>query len=538
MGVVCRVGAAIACSALHKIVNVFDAVDDSLRFLLWAECGGGKKVGGALQAAPRVGSVVGVVGHASHGKWVQCLQQQCAEASNKHGCVHVHDAYWPVIGKPSRALSFHDLLSALFGIITNDPISKRLSQLIAKRINAIVDSGRPQRVHCSIVPVTGSDCTVGGASTVGEMSDTSDRAMPKWVPRAVVVFWLGFLGALVARELFHQLSSFLLLLLVSLFLALAIEPGVNRLAKRGWRRGSGTLLILVSIIVFAGAFLGAVGTLVGNQVADVLTNSETYVNDTVNFINDTFNANVDPGEVNASISDPKGPVQRFIDNQQRRVVSLSASALGVLLQLLSITLFTFYLVADGPRLRRVICARLPEERQRLVLKTWDLAIDKTGGYLYSRALLALVSAFFHWIAFQAIGTPAPIAMALWVGIVSQFLPVVGTYLAGVLPLLLTFLESPINAAFVLAFILIYQQLENYLISPRITARTMHVHAAVAFASAIVGGAILGPIGAVLALPAAAMMQSLFSSWGQRHEVIDDELVRFTPRVKRERRKKA
>ena len=449
----------------------------------------------------------------------------------------MHDSYWSVVGKPARAFRFHYLQPALFRIWANNPVSKCLTQLIAKRVYAIVDSRGVWRNHCSIVPVVGSDCTTGGASTVGEMSNTSDRAMPKWVPKAVVVFWLGFLGALVVRELFHQLSSFLLLLLVSLFLALAIEPGVNRLAKRGWRRGSATLLILMAIIVFAGAFLGAVGTLVGNQVADVLTNSETYVNDTVKFINDTFNANVDPAEVNASISDPTGPVQRFIDNQQRKVVSLSASALGVLLQLLSITLFTFYLVADGPRLRRVICARLPEERQRLVLKTWDLAIDKTGGYLYSRALLALVSAFFHWIAFQAIGTPAPIAMALWVGIVSQFLPVVGTYLAGVLPLLLTFLESPINAAFVLAFILIYQQLENYLISPRITARTMHVHAAVAFASAIVGGAILGPIGAVLALPAAAMMQSLLSSWGQRHEVVDDELVKFTPRVKRERRKK-
>jgi len=449
----------------------------------------------------------------------------------------MHDADRPVVCKPARSLCFHNLLRTLLGVGANNHVSKPFTQLIAKRIDAIVDNGGARQIHCSIVPVAGSDCTAGHASTVGEMSNTSDRAMPKWVPKAVVVFWLGFLGALVVRELFHQLSSFLLLLLVSLFLALAIEPGVNRLAKRGWRRGSATLLILMSIVVFAGAFLGAVGTLVGNQVADVLTNSETYVNDTVKFINDTFNANVDPAEVNASISDPTGPVQRFIDNQQRKVVSLSASALGVLLQLLSITLFTFYLVADGPRLRRVICARLPEERQRLVLKTWDLAIDKTGGYLYSRALLALVSAFFHWIAFQAIGTPAPIAMALWVGIVSQFLPVVGTYLAGVLPLLLTFLESPINAAFVLAFILIYQQLENYLISPRITARTMHVHAAVAFASAIVGGAILGPIGAVLALPAAAMMQSLFSSWGQRHEVVDDELVKFTPRVKRERRKK-
>ena len=362
--------------------------------------------------------------------------------------------------------------------------------------------------------------------------------MPKWVPRAIVLFWMMFLAALVARELFHQLSSFLLLVLVSIFLAFAIEPGVNRLAKRGWRRGSGTLLIIFGVITFIGVFLGAVGTLVGSQVADVLKNSEMYVNDTVDFVNDTFNANIDPAEVNASIADPKGPVQKFIKNQQGKVISLSVNALGASLQLLTILLFTFYFVADGPRLRRVICSRLPEAKQRAVLRTWDLAIAKTGGYLYSRALLALVSAFFHWIAFQAIGTPAPIAMALWVGIVSQFLPVVGTYLAGVLPLLLTFFDSPFKALLVVGFVLVYQQLENYLISPRITARTLHVHAAVAFGSAIVGGAILGPVGAVLALPAAAMAQALIGSWGPRHDVVDDDLVRMpAPRVKRAMRNK-
>ena len=362
--------------------------------------------------------------------------------------------------------------------------------------------------------------------------------MPKWVPRAIALFWMMFLAALVARELFHQLSSFLLLVLVSIFLAFAIEPGVNRLAKRGWRRGSGTLLIIFGVIAFIGGFLGAVGTLVGSQVADVLENSEMYVNDTVDFVNDTFNANIDPAEVNASIADPKGPVQKFIKNQQGKVISLSVNALGASLQLLTIVLFTFYFVADGPRLRRVICSRLPEAKQRTVLRTWDLAIAKTGGYLYSRALLALVSAFFHWIAFQAIGTPAPIAMALWVGIVSQFLPVVGTYLAGILPLMLTFFDSPFKALLVVAFVLVYQQLENYLISPRITARTLHVHAAVAFGSAIVGGAILGPVGAVLALPAAAMAQALIGSWGPRHDVIDDDLVRMPlPRAKRALRKK-
>ena len=375
------------------------------------------------------------------------------------------------------------------------------------------------------------------------MSDnqpSDQQSMPKWVPRAIVLFWVGLIATLVLREMFHQLSNFILLLLVAAFLALAIEPGVNRLAARGWRRGSGTLTILLAVLVFTGVFIGAIGTLVGSQAADLLTNSEQYVNDTVDFLNNTFNTNIDPAGVNASIADPNGPVQEFINSQQRKVFSLSVSALGVLLQLLSVILFTFYLVADGPRLRRVICRRLPPDKQRKVLATWELAIAKTGGYLHSRLLLALLSTFFHWVAFQGIGTPAPIAMALWVGLVSQFLPVVGTYLAGILPALLTFLDSPLKALFVIAFIVIYQQVENYLFAPRITARTMEVHAAVAFGAAIVGGAIIGPIGAVLALPAAAMLQALAGSWGTHHEVIDNPLVyiHVRPEKKRRRRKAA
>jgi len=367
-------------------------------------------------------------------------------------------------------------------------------------------------------------------------NEVQDRQqMPTWVPRAIALFWVGLIATLVLRELFHQLSNFILLLLVALFLALAIEPGVNRLAARGWRRGSGTLTILLAAVVFTGVFIGAIGTLVGNQAADLLTNSEQYVNDTVDFLNDTFNTNIDPAAVNASIADPNGPVQEFINSQQERVFSLSVSALGVLLQLLSVILFTFYLVADGPRLRRVICRRLPPDKQRKVLATWELAIAKTGGYLHSRMLLALLSTFFHWVAFQAIGTPAPIAMALWVGLVSQFLPVVGTYLAGILPVLLTFLDSPLKALFVIAFIVVYQQVENYLFAPRITARTMEVHAAVAFGAAIVGGAIIGPVGAVLALPAAAMLQALAGSWGTHHEVIDSPLVYVQSRPEKKRR---
>lgn len=365
------------------------------------------------------------------------------------------------------------------------------------------------------------------------------QRMPSWVWRAILLFWLAYLATTLGRGLAHDLSGLLLLLLVSLFLSLAIEPGVNRLAARGWRRGTATSVILVSVLLVFLLFVGAVGTLVGNQIAELLGNSEKYVNRTVSFINDNFGTEIDPQEVIDDINDPDGRIQKFIASQGDRALQLSVAALGVLLQGLSVLLFTFYLVADGPRLRRAICSRLPPLRQQAVLDGWELAIDKTGGYLYSRALLAALSAFFHWVVFQAVGTQAPVALGLWVGFVSQFLPVVGTYLAGILPVLVTFIDSPQKALVVLIMIVVYQQVENYFFAPRITARTMELHAAVAFGAALAGGAVLGAVGAILALPAAAMVQALMSNIGPRYEVVDSRLTStLTPAEHKRRRRLA
>ncbi|HEX3089082.1 MAG TPA: AI-2E family transporter [Ilumatobacteraceae bacterium] len=352
--------------------------------------------------------------------------------------------------------------------------------------------------------------------------------MPRWVWKAVAIFWLGFIATVVTRSVWSSLSALFLLLLVSLFLSLAVEPGVNRLAARGWRRGTATAVILVGVFVGFLVFVAAIGTLVGQQIATLLGDSEKYVNRTVNFINDNFDTHINASQVIESINDPNGAVQKFIRSQQGKVVDLSVAALGVLVKGLSVMLFTFYLVADGPKMRRAICSRLRPDRQRRMLSGWELAIDKTGGYLYSRALLAGLSAFFHWVLFQAIGIQAPVAMALWVGLISQFLPVVGTYIAGALPVLVQFVDSPPKALVILVFVILYQQVENYFLLPRITARTMDLHPAVAFGSAIAGGAILGAVGAILAIPAAAMAQAVISNFGERHEVIDSHLTTALP----------
>lgn len=357
---------------------------------------------------------------------------------------------------------------------------------------------------------------------------STDRVLPRWVVPGIALFWTGFLFTFVARHVFHRLASLLILLLVSLFLALAIEPGVNRLAARGWRRGRATMSILLGVLLTFLVFVVAIGTLVGTQIADLLSESNVYIEDTVKFLNDTFDTQIDPQSVIDEVNDPDGRVQQFIQSQGDEAVRLSLTALGVIFQGLSVILFTYYLVADGPRLRRIICSRLTPQRQDRVLSAWELAINKTGGYLYSRALLALLSAFFHWLVFQSLGTQAPIALALWVGFVSQFLPVVGTYLAGILPVLVTFLDSPLKAAIVIGFIVIYQQIENYFFAPRITARTMELHPAVAFGAALGGAALLGPVGAILALPAAAMFQALVGEAGHRYDVVDSHLTNIQP----------
>ena len=384
------------------------------------------------------------------------------------------------------------------------------------------EPAEPTDAHDPLVVVAVPDAT--SDTTAAPSLFEQARRMPRWVLPAIVLFWGGFLATGVVKHMWARLDGIILLLLISLFLALAIEPGVNRLARRGWRRGRATGVILLGVLLAVGVFLGAMGTLVGQQVADLLQNSETYIRDTVDTINDTFGTNIDPQEMVDEFNRDDGPVQEFIDSQTDRVVSLSLTALSGLLQALSILLFTYYLVADGPRLRRSICSRLRPEHQRHVLGAWELAITKTGGYLYSRALLALVSAVFHWIVFESANIDAPIPLALWVGLVSQFLPVVGTYIAGLLPVLITFLDSPVKAAIVLGFIVVYQQLENYFFAPRITARTMELHPAVAFGAALAGFELLGVAGAVLALPAAAMLQAISGEWGQRHDVIESDLT--------------
>ncbi len=358
-------------------------------------------------------------------------------------------------------------------------------------------------------------------------AETEAQPMPRWVPRAIGLFWLGLIAIWVLQRLFESLSGFLVTVLISLFFSFALEPAVNWLERKGMRRGLGTLVMFAVVIVAVAVLSFVVGSALTEQMRSFVADAPELIDDIEVWLQENIDDSIELTQARDQFLSDDGLGQQltgFADN----AVGIGASVVGLIFDLFTIALFTFYLTADGPRLRRTICSRLHPDRQRGVLGIWDLAIQKTGGYILSRTVLASISALVTWIAFSIIGVPFPLALAVWVGIVSQFVPVVGVYIAGSLPVILTLLESPPKALWALLFMLGYQQIENYLLAPRVDSRTLKIHPAVSFGSVLAGAAVLGPVGALLALPAAATAQGLISASGERHAIIDGPLTRLGP----------
>jgi predicted PurR-regulated permease PerM len=366
-----------------------------------------------------------------------------------------------------------------------------------------------------------SDLERSAVATAPEPDEAERSRMPSWIPKLLLLIVLTAFAAYAAFMLIRRLHDLIIWLIAALFLSFAIEPGVNALVRRGWRRGAATALILFSALLVLGVMVALMVPLVIDQVQSLVDRAPDWLDKANVYTERWLNLKITGKDIVDYITKQKSNIA----SAASKVATIGAFMLTLLFQVLTIGLFTFYLVADGPRFRRSICSVLTPRRQLEVLQAWELAIDKTGGYLYSRLLLAVVNALFSYIALQVLQVPNPVPLALWQGFVSQFIPVVGTYIAAAVPLLVALLSDPWSALFFLLFVLVYQQIENYVLSPRITARTMQLHPAIAFGAALAGGLISGLLGAFMALPAAAVIQATVSSYLTRHEVLETDLTR-------------
>ncbi|WP_280497426.1 AI-2E family transporter [Nocardia asiatica] len=364
---------------------------------------------------------------------------------------------------------------------------------------------------------------------------TAARGMPPWLPRAFLLAGATITGLLAAFWVLERLQGLLTVLLVSLFLAFAIEPAVNWLARRGMRRGPATGLVFLVLTALVVGFLWTLGALLVEQVTTLVKNAPEYADRGVDWINDTFHQDLSSTDIQKYATDWSSTLEGYLTGLAGNVWGIGTAAIGALFQGLGILLFTYYFAADGPRIRTAVCSLLPPRRQRHVLRAWDIAVEKTGGYIYSRGLLALASTLAHYALLRMLDVPSAFALALWVGVVSQFIPTVGTYLAGALPVIVGLVHGPSTALWILGFIVLYQQFENYVLQPRITATTLDMHPAVAFGAVLAGAALLGATGALLAIPVTATVQAFSGAYIRRYDVeadVEADLDRTGPPKRR------
>jgi predicted PurR-regulated permease PerM len=364
---------------------------------------------------------------------------------------------------------------------------------------------------------------------VSEPATDRDREpMPRWLPDAVRLsgreLFFVLVGAaftiLVIRWLAQELAGFLTIIAMAAFLSFALEPAVTWLEKRGWKRGLATGLMLLILFLVAVLLLALIVPAVISGFRQLFDAAPSLVDRLAGWLSAL---RIDISTENL-INELKSNSDKVIAAGQNiaRVflLGLASSILGTLFRLGAVLLFTFYFVAEGPKLRRSILSRTKPERQEHVLFVWEQAIEQTGGYFYSRLLLALINGAGMYLALRLNNVPFAAPLAIFEGVVAEFIPIVGTYIGGAPPILVAFLTSTPAGLWAVGYVIVYQQIENYVLSPRLTAKTMSLHPAVAFAAALIGGAIGGLLFAFLALPVAGVIQAALSNWSTTYEVVD------------------
>lgn len=361
--------------------------------------------------------------------------------------------------------------------------------------------------------------------------DRRDDELPGWsgpllrqlTIRGIVVIVAGVLGVYLITGVASRLTGFFGIIFTAFFLSFALEPGVNWFASRGWRRGAATGLIFLIVFLAVVVLVALIIPAVISGTRQLIGAAPALVDTFVRWAN-RLGWNVSPENLTAQIEqraqDLVGSATRLAGN----VFGIAASILGGVFRWATISLFTFYIVAEGPKLRRIVCSALPPRSQERVLFVWDQAIEKTGAFFYSRLLLAVVNGGGMYITLRVFRVPFAAPLAIFEGLVAEFIPIVGTYIAGAPPILVALLFSLPAGIAALSYVLIYQQVENYFLSPKLTARTMALHPAVAFAAALIGGAIGGVLAAFLALPVAGVVQAAVQEYGRRYAVVGSDLT--------------
>ena len=341
---------------------------------------------------------------------------------------------------------------------------------------------------------------------------------PSWLRRTLLVVVGAIIGLQIINWTWSLLGHFLFNLLLAWLIAISFDPVVTWLANHGMRRGAATAIVAVATLVLIGAFIVLFGGILATQVTELILALPTLVLDIVDWVNGTFHANIDPVEITNNLNLTTQQITDLASSLAGGILGVVAGIVGAIFDFVTVLVFSFYFSADSPRIKRFIASWLKPARQIVFIQIWDISVQKAGGFVISKLALATISSIFHTGFFYLIDVPYWLPMGIFAGVVSQFIPTIGTYIGVALPALFAAFEAPIDILWIALFATVYQQVENYVFTPRISNKTMDINSGVALASVFIGAALFGPIGAIIGIPLAAIIIAVTEAYGQRYEL--------------------
>ena len=356
------------------------------------------------------------------------------------------------------------------------------------------------KIGVKLPPMLRRKATSKAVEDFGEAGKPVDTTHP---------FYFGFMvtvGALLALTTLRALASasaVFILIIISIFLAAGLNPAVLFFQNRGLKRGMAVGAVMASVLLFVGIFIAVAVPPLLDQVNSLLNNAPQLVRDLNNnaFVNDLNNKYgvIDSlqTKVNLVIKDGQFAITAF-----GGVIGVGKAVVSGLVSTLTILVLTLYFLSSLPQVIDIGLKFVPASRRNRVSKLVNAIVGRIGSFIGGQAIIAAIAAIFILIMGLIIGMPYTGPLAMFV-LICGFIPLVGHFIGMSVVTVVSLTDSLSTAAIALASYVIYVQIENYVITPRIMKRSLSIPGLVTIIAALLGTSLLGLVGGLLAVPIAA-----------------------------------
>jgi predicted PurR-regulated permease PerM len=327
-----------------------------------------------------------------------------------------------------------------------------------------------------------------------------------WSKVALVV-----LLVVIAIRILAALQNLLLIVVAAFVISLGLQPAIRWMEERGMRRGAAMALLLLVLLAGATAAALAVVPVIIEQAAEALEEIPPYIE----------SLQSRPGVIGdlAARLDLEGGTGFAFDP-----IAIVGSVVLTLFNIITLLLLTPYFAVAFPGLKSGLFRLTKRANREDFVFVVNRAVDLTSNYIVGNIVISLVAAVISFVAFLIIGLPYPLALAAWVGLM-DLIPAIGA-LIGMIPVVAVASQLGGQELIIsVIFLVLYQQFENYVVAPRVMRRAVNLNPAIVIIALLVGGSLAGLVGALLALPVAALAKVLVTEFLIRDRL---ETVRSEP----------